>query len=1376
MGNSESQFQTQGSRSSSFTLSNRQEPYPVRCRTFKEDSLTPHCRWRTGSSLKSKAEKRCGLSQHRANQSSLLRHCDYITKGGEGKRNISAQWNNGHFEENRRDCNGHALNGYKTPERKPKLEDLDDHSSPKVVIKSDGSVRVEFSHMSKNSTLPDENGGSVQLLKFSPTSHSVSTPESALVQNSPINRTSKRNSLSSEGSWYDSPWGPGIELNYDGVCALPNRLSETLPSVRIEYFDEPCIPRLLYRDPVMAATFSTAEDLKLANELSFKHRTPFLHVMEEPVLAESSGARQYSSYTLPCPQTKPTAENSGKKEIIKNRMRRFSDWTGSLTRNGRRSQSGIDGLTADTSSPSQVSSLLGYHKVQCRGRSQSQVLPSCSGGSFSALHPATDGLRQNIYDNFMRELETSQTTTGSGERRGENSAEDTESSSQETVGSLEQLDLLCEKEQDVVRRAGWLTFKPLLTLHKDRKLELVARRKWKQYWVTLKGCTLLFYETYGKGSPEQEASPSYALLAEDGIVQAVPEHPKKENVFCLSNAFGDVYLFQATSQTDLENWVTAIHSASASLFAKRHGKEDTPLLLRGQIRSLLQKIDMDGKMKKMAELQMSIVTDSKSRKAIENQICSRDEATLRKRSLSLPRRSRGKRGMFSSHKALDSLTKRSRDRRPCTSQRPDAPADTYSQVPPDGSRWERSVTERLVWVYMPDHQVVTVTLSGQHTVEELLNTVCKRTLPASAQMRQRSDGGLDSKTAQAFSGPGSVDSLNQSRIFVTQVFSGGIAFSEGLRPGDEILVLNGCQVSRLDLELIQTLFNVSCVSEGKAGVETRQHHRLSLRAVQHSKSAETVFALYHSCQDSSVRLMEVQTETAPPGGTLLRACPRHMSVSERLRKVVQELVDTEKSYVKDLSCLLEIYLKPLQKETFLTQDEMESLFGSLPEMLNFQKVFLQTLEERIASTPDFGTLQTPVQFRGWRGEPELMLPAVKVCITLRGCKHSSCAAKTDRAFKDFLDARNPTEQHSTTLESYLIKPVQRVLKYPLLLRELVSLTDTDSEEHYHLTEALKAMEKVASHINEMQKIHEDYGAVFDQLVAEQSGSEREVTEISIGEFLTHSSVMWLNPFPSLGRMKKEPELTVFDSNCMWDLIHTKSQLEGRPETLFQLCSSSPESRVKTLKTIRAILRENTRKGALGSERPAERSSKEQLAPLTGSSSRAFWLVQKPDSASESSGDPPTAPSSEAPPTNSTLGRERMRESDILSDDGWFSERSATESMESRFYQLRLSDETRVEPEGGEINAHETQPQLRRAHFSAARRRLARSDTRRSQAALLSLRQNSCSLDGQTDTAVVSADLNMLLERDFSVHSLTSVINEDCFYQNTTTRSPTTTLS
>uniref|UniRef100_A0AAR2KND4 TIAM Rac1 associated GEF 2a n=1 Tax=Pygocentrus nattereri TaxID=42514 RepID=A0AAR2KND4_PYGNA len=1602
MGNSESQYSLQGSRSNSFVLPGRQKPYSLKFRSAKEGVLPPHSWWRVGSGVsgfKSRTMGRGCLAQPKNHQSYMSRHYDYVTKGRDVKR--TSQWNgsseclrsrghvmlptengcheavgeNGDSTYSLGACNGHAVNGHRTPEKKSKLEELEEQSSPRVVIKSDGSVRVEFNNMPNNSLLPDEYTGPVQLLKFSPTMDSLPTPsavthgsdrEATPVAASSITRTSKGSSLSSEGSWYDSPWGTGGELNEDR--ASPNRVSETLSPVRMDFFDQQ-LPGItisdLYRDPSMAATFPTAKDLPFSNDTPFKHRSSFVSVMKEPTEEECPGAKQYSSFTLPCRKSKPVADNAGKRESIRSQMRRLSDWTGSLTRKKKKSKeprykepvdcfdSGVDGLTADTSSPSQVSSLLWHPKGQSRGRSQSQALP-CRSDSAGALHLDTDALRQNIYENFMRELEAGHTVAGSGgEEREDNSVEETESSSQETLGSLEQLDLLFEKEQGVVRRAGWLSFKPLLTLHKDRKLELVARRKWKQFWVTLKGCTLLFYETYGKSSPEQEMLPSYALLAEDGIVQAVPEHPKKENVFCLSNAYGDVYLFQASSQTDLENWVTAIHSASASLFAKRHGKEDTLRLLRGQIRGLLQKIDMDGKMKKMAELQLSIVSDAKNRKAIENQIqqwdqnlerfnidlfrmrcylaslqggelpnpksllatasrpskaalgrlgmfsvssfhaliCSRDEATLRKRSLSLSQRSRRRKGVFSSLKGLDSLTIRSHEKRPSASQIRSLDPSLHCL------RLRRCVDDGMEVCTPAGHELLQNLTYDELEVSPLNVCTLHMTRPSCT-----GDFG--------FAVTGHVDSLRNSRIFVSEVLPDGIAFSEGLRPGDEIMVLNGCEVSSLDLDLIQTLFSEQTLhltikrdppphrldlapahnhSSHQQLLKDYlyRHHRAksatgdkSLNCIQtgivfmqcqdigHVESVETVCTLYHSFQESSGGLMEGQKEPAGPEPTLLRPCPRHMSATERLRKVIQELVDTEKSYVKDLSCLFEIYLKPLQKETFLTLDEMESLFGSLPEMLDFQKVFLQTLEERIASSPDFSTLETPVQFK-------------KLLFSLGGsflyyADHFKlysgfCAnhikvqkvlerAKTDRAFKEFLDTRNPTKQHSSTLESYLIKPVQRVLKYPLLLRELVSLTDTDSEEHYHLTEALKAMEKVASHINEMQKIYEDYGAVFDQLVAEQSGPEKEVTEISMGEFLMHSSVIWLNPFPSLGRMKKEPELTVFvfkkavilvyresnkqkkkmnvprsahshgdpdpfkfrwliplsalqvrlgntaETNCVWELIHTKSEIEGRPETVFQLCSRW-ECKVSIVKVIRSVLRENVRRGMRGTERPADRTCKERFTPMRRNlpssaklgSSRASWLCNKPidvlsytksdqlktplldsDSASESSG----TPSSRGPPLDQPtdprpaearhpgIGPSCIKESDILGDESnKYSECSGQhDSVEARLRELRLTEvpqAPRVQPEGGELDTPERQPQLQRHHFHAVKPRPGGdgSSFRRSQGALLNMRQHSRSLNSQSETAVVSVDLNALLEREFSVQSLTSVVNEDCFFDN-----------
>ncbi|XP_041827010.1 T-lymphoma invasion and metastasis-inducing protein 2 isoform X2 [Melanotaenia boesemani] len=1321
--------------------------------------------------------------------------------------------------------------------------------------------------------------------------------------------------------------------------------------------------------------------------------------------------------------------------------------------------SGVDGLTADTSSPSQVSSLFWFP-----GASRAQ--------SSGAIHQTTnDVLRQNIYENFMRELEIG-TGQGGGERRDPSTGtEEGESSSESAEGSLEELDLLFEKEQGVVRRAGWLSFKPLITLHKDRKLELVTRRKWKQYWVTLKGCTLLFFETYGKGSPEQDLSPRYALLAEDSLAQAVPEHPKRENVFCLSNSFGDVYLFQASNQTDLENWVTAIHSASASLLAKRQGKEDTVRLLRSQVRGLLQKIDMDGKMKKMAELQMTVVSDPKNRKAIENQIqqweqnlerfnmdlfrmrcylaslqggelpnpksllaiasrptkatlgrlgifsvssfhaliCSRDEATVRRRSLSVTCRQR-KRGLFSSLKGLDNLTKRGRDKRPSASQifesiaggqtyalpprsseRLDVLTNIYSMSPPEGGNWDSigGTSDMLTCVHMPDGLTIQVSVKREQTAADLLCEACKvkQLDPGAHCLRLHRRAGQDvevryvglgeflqdvvsdqlevvplnmftlqmrrpsSSADYGFAVTGHIDSQKNSRIFVSEVLPDGLAFIEGLRPGDEILVLNGRCVSGLDLGLIQTLFAeqtlhlrlrrdglvvpvmasdclahpckhnqevlskhhraksssdvcaaVDCGESLCVGLENGHSH-CAHRPVQHSKSVDTVCTLYQTFQEGSGTVEMKDNGREPsvrPGGevgsgstregTLLRPCPKHMSATERLRKVIQELVDTEKSYVKDLDCLFKIYLKPLQNETFLTLDEMESLFGSLPEMLDFQRVFLQTLEERIASSPDFNTLETPSQFKkllfSLGGSFLYYADHFKLysgfCANHIKVQQVLKRAKTDQAFKEFLDARNPTKQHSSTLESYLIKPVQRVLKYPLLLRELVSLTDVDSEEHYHLTEALKAMEKVASHINEMQKIYEDYGSVFDQLVTEQTSHDKEVTEISMGEFLVHSSVIWLNPHPSLGRMRKDPELTVFvfkkavilvyrengklkkkmtnprsalchgdsdpfkfrwliplsalqvrlgntagtgtESSCIWELIHSKSEVEGRPETVFQLCSSVPESKVSIIKVIRSILRENVRRN-MRSEGTLERSCRERLTPLRSAvpssarlgSSRASWLCKQPlEDVSTQVGNPKPGPDSDegslssgtysfsgAPPASTSSESHifpaqhnwsqshgsdsqprstSVKESDILSDedDDGFSEGGArrdsgdssspTSAIEAQFLQLKLSEDAVskctpapcVQPEVMG-DTPEVQPKLMQRHLSAVKRK--NGTVRRNQGVLLHMKAKNSSLDSQTDPASScgAVDLNTLLEREFSVQSLTSVVNEDCFF-------------
>ncbi|XP_005732851.1 T-lymphoma invasion and metastasis-inducing protein 2-like isoform X1 [Pundamilia nyererei] len=1393
---------------------------------------------------------------------------------------------------------------------------LESSGSPKVLLSKDGSMRVEFT---KARVEPESLSGLPAITAAATTTTSA---EVSL-------RTSNGSSLSSDGSWYDSPWGNSELMDNVFVCrqnadnssgyttATSSSGYNTFFSAQGEDISPGFSSNLLFpttdTNVFTAATagYNTCssgrtEDSGIGDsELLQPDLTDFSLIsapgvysshntlpafptdagtpageaalLDDVTQKEEGSAgdmeEHYSSCTLPCRNVESASAASARnnrKDFLKSRIRRLSDWTGSLSRKKRRIQEPfatdtadvfINGLNAGAVSCSTLCSSDPLHSLN------HNQFPTLHCGSSRSLNQNSDAKRQNIYENFMQELEMGCSSTADRTEPSEGDGDEGEEDEEEIdgdveVGEGEQLDVLFEKEQGVVRRAGWLSFKPLITVNKDRKLELVARRKWRHYWVTLKGCTLLFYETYGRssGSADQELSPRYALLADDSIVQAVPEHPRKEHVFCLSNSYGDVYLFQATSQTDLENWVTAIHSASASLLVKRQKKEDTLRLLRSQSRSLLHKIDMDGKMKKMAELQLSIIKEPKSRKAVESQIqqweqnleklnldlfrlrcylsslqgselpnpksllavasrpsksmlgrlgvfsvssfhalvCSREEATLRRRCRSLSGGNR-RRGLPSSLKVLDDLNRRGRGGKHSAHQNLDCASKQMEAAPPAGHSADLQLRD--------EQQLPAV---GVFTLN-----IC------------RPDGHKDF----GFAVTGHVDGAGKSHVFVSEVDPLGLSSRDGLRAGDEVLAVNGAPVSGLDLDLLQSLFrhqklqlllrrdespeaeepadlwpdHADPFHPGRQPPATNIHTWITDSSVITDADSilppvfdDTSSRIPQDTEPSEENLDQVYSlyQTFPEGQTgdgdnpknpygrevsLQPVSPTHLSVCQRLRKVIQELVDTEKSYVKDLVCLFDIYLTPLQKETFLSKDEMEALFGSLPEMLDFQRVFLQTLEERIAACPNFSSLETPEQFK------KLLFPLggsflyyadhfklySGFCANHIKVQKVLERAKTDAAFKQFLEARNPTNQHSSSLESYLIKPVQRVLKYPLLLRELVSLTDAESPEHTHLTEALRAMEKVASHINEMQKIYEDYGCVFDQLAAEQSGADKQVTEISMGEFLVHSSVVWLNPLPSLGRLRKEPELTLFvfkravilvyrensklkkkmtssrsadldpfrfrwlipvsavqvrpanitgsEDPCVWELVHSRSEVEGRPETVFQLCSSGLETKASVLRALRLLLRDRAPVGSLRRSRlsTAERS--------------ASWRRRQQRH-------------SDTQKTIPHQLQESCRSDGILGDTcsepllpSHASSSSAAAGMRGRLCSLTSELEAQLQ----RLNFREEEVEQRGTSISEEEKNKRSSSLRRSPGDL--------------------QDLSNLLERDFSVQSMTSMINEDCFY-------------
>lgn len=91
-------------------------------------------------------------------------------------------------------------------------------------------------------------------------------------------------------------------------------------------------------------------------------------------------------------------------------------------------------------------------------------------------------MSQGVYENFRQELEKS------GCRA--ETLEEGASALSDELSSANQTEALVGVAEGCVRKAGRLNVKNLLVHKKNKKVELAARRKWKSYWVSLKGACI----------------------------------------------------------------------------------------------------------------------------------------------------------------------------------------------------------------------------------------------------------------------------------------------------------------------------------------------------------------------------------------------------------------------------------------------------------------------------------------------------------------------------------------------------------------------------------------------------------------------------------------------------------------------------------------------------------------------------------------------------------------------------------------------------------------------------------------------------------------------------------------------------------------------
>ncbi|XP_022533197.2 pleckstrin homology domain-containing family G member 1 isoform X1 [Astyanax mexicanus] len=184
-------------------------------------------------------------------------------------------------------------------------------------------------------------------------------------------------------------------------------------------------------------------------------------------------------------------------------------------------------------------------------------------------------------------------------------------------------------------------------------------------------------------------------------------------------------------------------------------------------------------------------------------------------------------------------------------------------------------------------------------------------------------------------------------------------------------------------------------------------------------------------------------------------------------RVVQEILETERTYVQDLRSIVQDYLECIsnQARPLLGVEDRNSLFGNIREIYGFNRDLLHDLEKCNANPVAIAECFV-AKSEEFHIYTQYCTNYPRSVAVLSECMRNKAVAK-------FLRERQESLKHSLPLGSYLLKPVQRILKYHLLLHEIATHLEKDSEMHEVVQEAIDTMQRVAWHINDMKRKHEN---------------------------------------------------------------------------------------------------------------------------------------------------------------------------------------------------------------------------------------------------------------------------------------------------------------
>lgn len=294
-------------------------------------------------------------------------------------------------------------------------------------------------------------------------------------------------------------------------------------------------------------------------------------------------------------------------------------------------------------------------------------------------------------------------------------------------------------------------------------------------------------------------------------------------------------------------------------------------------------------------------------------------------------------------------------------------------------------------------------------------------------------------------------------------------------------------------------------------------------------------------EDSSTESVESVADQEDPAP---RDKPSTQHKEQMRTNVVQEIMNTERIYIKHLKDICEGYIRQCRKHPdMFTELQLKTIFSNIEEIYKFQRQFLRDLEKKYnKEEPHLSEIGSGFLMQG-----EGFSIYSEYCNT-----HPAACAELQRLmkmgkYKHFFEACRLLQQMiDISIAGFLLTPVQKICKYPLQLGELLKYTPKDHRDHAGVSEAYEAMKKVASLINERKRRLESIDTIAHWQVAILHWEGPDVLERS-SELIHSGELSWA---VRQGKLQQR-SFFLFDHQLVYckkdvlrrDLLHYRGRLD-----------------------------------------------------------------------------------------------------------------------------------------------------------------------------------------------------------------------------------------